>query len=44
MVDWIETFAWPFVEDIRKVTLEGVIKKDPKPSSLFMSQALSGYA
>jgi len=30
MVDWIMTFAWPFVKDIRKVTLGGAIKKDSK--------------
>ena len=30
MVDWIMTFAWPFVKDLPKVRLGGILKKDTK--------------
>jgi hypothetical protein len=30
MVDWIMTFAWPFVSTLPKVTLGGILKKDTK--------------
>jgi len=30
MADWIMTFAWPFVKDLPKVRLGGVLKKDTK--------------
>jgi hypothetical protein len=31
MIDWIMTFAWPFVKDLpAKVKIGGVVKKDSK--------------
>jgi len=30
MVDWIMTFARPFVKDLPKVRLGGILKKDTK--------------
>lgn len=30
MVDWIMTFAWPYVKDLPKVTIGGAVKSDAK--------------
>jgi hypothetical protein len=30
MVDWIMTFAWPFIKSLSKVTIGGAVKKDSK--------------
>jgi hypothetical protein len=30
MVDWIMTFAWPFIESLSKVTIGGALKRDTK--------------
>jgi hypothetical protein len=30
MVDWVMTFAWPFIMHLRKVIINGAVKKDSK--------------